>query len=104
MRTASDFDRPYPGSSAAYNLFHANQWRFESATKNICHAGIKVVKSILNGWDATFGPGATSHNCIGDIFGTPGGQPDFGPGRTQDLLEGGMLNKRSMRGRPRRGG
>ncbi|KAJ5807944.1 hypothetical protein N7474_009213 [Penicillium riverlandense] len=104
MRTASDFDRPYPGSSAAYNLLHANQGGFEPAIQNIYHAGIKVVKGILNGWDETFGPGVTPHNYIGDIFGTLGGQPDFGPGRTQDLLEGGALKKRSMRGRPGRRG
>lgn len=104
MRTASDFDRPYPGSSAAYNLLHANQGGFEPAIKNIYLAGIKVVTGILNGWDATFGPGVTPHNYIGDIFGTLGGRPDFGPGRTESLLEGGALKKRGLRGPPRRHG
>lgn len=99
MRTASDFDRPYPGVSAAYNLLFADQGGFEPALENIYHAGIEVVQGILKGWDETFAKGVKPTNYIGDIFGTLGGQPDFGPGTSQALEESGAFKKRSMEGR-----
>ena len=79
MRTASDFDRPYPGEAATTNLFWANQGAFEPAVMNIYLAGIKVVTGILDGWDSTFAAGVNATNYIGDIFGSLGGTPDFGP-------------------------
>ena len=79
MRTASDFDRPYPGEAATTNLWWANQGSFEPAVENVYNAGIEVVKGILNGWDSTFKKGIKNSNYIGDIFGTLGGTPDFGP-------------------------
>ena len=80
LRTASDFDRPYAGEPDTVNLFYANQGGFEPAIQNIYLAGIKVVEGILNGWDSTFRDGITPTNYIGDIFGSLGGVPDFGPG------------------------
>jgi len=79
MRTASDFDRPYSGESAYYNLLYADQGAFEPAIQNIYLAGIEVVEGILNGWNTTFAAGVNATNYIGDIFGTLGGTPDFGP-------------------------
>jgi purine nucleoside permease len=102
MRTASDFDRPYPGVSAAYNLLYSNQGGFEIALENIYHAGIEVVQGILRGWDKTFAKGVKPTNYIGDIFGTLGGQPDFGPGKAQALEESGAYKKRSLESRLRR--
>ncbi|KAF8853574.1 purine nucleoside permease [Acephala macrosclerotiorum] len=80
MRTASDFDRPYPGESVEDNLFYASQGGFEPAIANIYLAGTPVVKGILDGWTKTFEKGVEPKNYIGDIFGTLGGTPDFGPG------------------------
>ncbi|KAF2655832.1 purine nucleoside permease [Lophiostoma macrostomum CBS 122681] len=80
MRTASDMDRPYIGEAATTNLFWSNQGAFEPAVKNIYLAGVKVVEGILNGWNSTFAPGVKATNYVGDIFGTIGGTPDFGPG------------------------
>ncbi|KIN02252.1 hypothetical protein OIDMADRAFT_162306 [Oidiodendron maius Zn] len=80
MRTASDFDRPYPGQSDVDNLMYANQGSFEPAINNIYLAGTPVVKGILEGWEKTFKKGIKPSNYIGDIFGTLGGKPDFGPG------------------------
>ncbi|KAL8743115.1 MAG: hypothetical protein Q9190_004495 [Brigantiaea leucoxantha] len=80
LRTASDFDRPYAGEPDTVNLFYANQGGFEPAIQNIYLAGIKVIEGILNGWDSTFRDGITPTNYIGDIFGSLGGVPDFGPG------------------------
>ena len=78
MRTASDFDRPYPGEAPSENLFWADQGGFEPAIANIYAAGIKVVQGILGGWKETFREGVAPTNYIGDIFGTLGGTPDFG--------------------------
>ncbi|KAG9248779.1 purine nucleoside permease-domain-containing protein [Calycina marina] len=80
MRTASDFDRPYPGVSDEFNLFYADQGGFEPAIENIYIAGTPVVKGILDGWESTFKAGINATNYIGDIFGSLGGEPDFGPG------------------------
>ncbi|KAK4988812.1 hypothetical protein LTR50_003657 [Elasticomyces elasticus] len=80
MRTASDFDRQYPGEDATFNLFFADQGGFRPAIQNIYLAGIKVVEGILNEWNGTFAAGVNATNYIGDIFGTLGGKPDFGPG------------------------
>lgn len=80
MRTASDFDRPFPGQAATENLFYAGQGGFEPALNNIYLAGVKVVQGILSAWEPTFFRGVNPTNYIGDIFGTLGGTPDFGPG------------------------
>lgn len=80
LRTASDFDRPYAGEAATTNLFYAEQGGFEPAIQNIYLAGVKVVEGILDGWGSTFEKGIPATNYIGDIFGTLGGVPDFGPG------------------------
>ncbi|THU78827.1 purine nucleoside permease [Dendrothele bispora CBS 962.96] len=79
MRTASDFDRPFSGQTAAEVLF-AEQGGFDPAVTNIYVAGIEVVKGIINGWHQQFQAGVKPSNYIGDIFGSLGGQPDFGPG------------------------
>lgn len=80
MRTASDFDRPYPGQSDLDNLFYAQPGGFTPAVANIYLAGTPVVKGILADWHGKFEVGIKPTNYIGDIFGTLGGEPDFGPG------------------------
>ncbi|KAL8723798.1 MAG: hypothetical protein Q9181_007190 [Wetmoreana brouardii] len=80
MRTASDFDRPYSGEADTVNLFYADQGGFEPAIRNIYLAGVKVVQGILTEWGSTFEKGVKPNNYIGDIFGSLGGKPDFGPG------------------------
>ncbi|KAF1951347.1 purine nucleoside permease, partial [Byssothecium circinans] len=80
MRTASDMDRPYPRQPATENLFWANQGAFAPAIQNIYLAGVKVVEGILEGWDGVFEKGVEPTNYVGDIFGSIGGTPDFGPG------------------------
>ena len=42
MRTASDFDRPFPGESAADNLF-GTEVALMPAVRNVYIAGVKVV-------------------------------------------------------------
>jgi len=79
MRTGSDFDRPYAGQPVTANLFYAKQG-YGPGLQNIYLAGIKVVQGILGGWNNTFEKGITATNYVGDIYGTLGGRPDFGPG------------------------
>lgn len=80
MRAASDFDRPYPGLSPLDNLVYVADTGFEPAVDNIYVAGVLVVQGILDGWVGTYEGGVPATNYIGDIFGTLGGTPDFGPG------------------------
>ncbi|KAJ3997655.1 purine nucleoside permease-like protein [Lentinula boryana] len=79
MRTASDFDRPYDGESAVENLF-GDAPGYHPAVKNIYLAGVRVVQGIVEGWGQTFEKGVKADNYIGDILGSLGGVPDFGPG------------------------
>lgn len=89
MRTASDFDRPPEGEAAAYHLLYADQGGFQPAIDNIYLAGIKVIGGILQTWDSIFAAGITPRNYIGDVFGTLGGTPDFGPGQKLSLINAG---------------
>jgi purine nucleoside permease len=79
MRTGSDFDRQFPGQSAADNLFFGLSG-FTASINNLKNAGLPVVLGIVKGWEHTFAKGVKPTNYIGDILGSLGGQPDFGPG------------------------
>ncbi|EIM89117.1 purine nucleoside permease [Stereum hirsutum FP-91666 SS1] len=79
MRTASDWDRPYDDQTPYDNIFGAKPGH-DIAVQNLYVAGIKVIEGILDGWSETFEQGVVAQNYIGDIFGSLGGEPDFGPG------------------------
>ncbi|KAJ7120273.1 purine nucleoside permease [Mycena epipterygia] len=79
MRSASDFDRPPPGETAAANLLGATPG-FEPSVLNLKIAGVQVVQAIRSTWALVFAPGIRADNYVGDIFGSLGGEPDFGPG------------------------
>lgn len=79
MRSGSNFDRPYAGQSAVDHLFGPSA-AFEPSLVNLYIAGVKVVEGIIEGWAETFEEGVKAMNYVGDIFGSLGGQPDFGPG------------------------
>ncbi|KAI9370826.1 purine nucleoside permease [Aspergillus egyptiacus] len=79
MRSASDFDRPYPGQTALSNMLQTEtQGGFEVAVENLYRAGVRVVLGILEEWEERFEKGVKAGNYIGDSFGTLGGKPDFG--------------------------
>ncbi|KAK4445525.1 purine nucleoside permease-domain-containing protein [Podospora aff. communis PSN243] len=80
MRTGSNFDRPPPDVSAYEHLAVLHQNGFRIAIQNLFNAGVEIVKGILEEWDSTFENGIKPSNYIGDVFGSLGGQPDFGPG------------------------
>lgn len=99
MRTASDYDRPYPGEESYTNLFYVEQGAFEPAVQNIYLAGVKVVLGILDAWESTFEKGVPASNYLGDIFGTLGGTPDFGlPGYNNNPVRKRNLRKRNAVG------
>ncbi|KAH9922651.1 purine nucleoside permease-domain-containing protein [Fomitopsis serialis] len=97
MRTGSDFDRQYPGETATQHLLYDHQNGHIPSIANIYLAGVKIVEGIVNGWDDTFEAGITPTNYIGDIFGSLGGTPDFGP-----YSGGAPATKRSIEARRRR--
>lgn len=74
MRTASNFDRPPPGKTAAQQLLHTTQGGFPNAVANILIAGRLIVKEIVDHWDQTYRKGVELENYIGDVFGTIKGQ------------------------------
>ncbi|KAF9887348.1 hypothetical protein FE257_010343 [Aspergillus nanangensis] len=79
MRTGSDFDRPPPGVNALQHLVYNRQGGHGPAVRNIYQAGIEVVGGIVEGWDEVFGKGVQAGNYVGDILGSLGGEPDYGP-------------------------
>ncbi|KAF7589723.1 hypothetical protein BBP40_003921 [Aspergillus hancockii] len=96
MRTAANFDQPHANQSALQHLRYSDAGGFEPSVQNLYNAGIEVVNGILSGWNTTFAAGVKSTNYIGDIFGTLGGTPDFGPGRKQALEDAGAITKRGL--------
>lgn len=80
LRSASDFDRPPPGEEPLFNLVYANQGSFEISLENIYIAGSPFIKDIVKNWHE-YEHGIAASNYIGDIFGSLGGKPDFGPGK-----------------------
>ncbi|KAF4594450.1 Purine nucleoside permease [Ophiocordyceps camponoti-floridani] len=84
MRTASDFDRPPPGISDLHHLTRIDQNGFVIAIENLYRAGMEIVRGILAGWHSTYSRGIPAPNYLGDVFGSLGGTPDFGPGSRFD--------------------
>ncbi|KAL4972522.1 purine nucleoside permease [Aspergillus desertorum] len=97
MRTASDFDRPHLGESPFENLFTADeQGASTPAFENLYRAGIKVIEGILDNWKGGFEKGIKAKNYVGDILGTLGGEPDFGP-EAEKVVKRAVLGKRRGR-------
>ncbi|KAL3957958.1 hypothetical protein ACCO45_008536 [Purpureocillium lilacinum] len=61
-------------------VMRADQNGFSIAINNTFTAGIEIVKGIVRGWNCTFRQGISPTNYIGDIYGSLGGNPDFGLG------------------------
>ncbi|TBU38215.1 purine nucleoside permease [Dichomitus squalens] len=80
MRTASDFDRPPPGMSAADNLFNGQYAGYDASVRNVYLAGVQVVQGVVNEWAEVYEKGVEPQNYIGDDIGSLGGIPTFGLG------------------------
>ena len=81
MRAGSNFDRSYSRSKPPSIPFTIDHGGFAPACRNLYLSGIKVVEGILEGWSTKFEKGVEAKNYIGDVFGSLGGVPDFGPGK-----------------------
>lgn len=84
LRAGSNFDRAPPGSTDYKHLAFNDQNAFEVSVANSYIAGVEVVRGIVDKWNCTFSKGIKPTNYIGDIFGSLGGQPDFGLGSITD--------------------
>ena len=89
----SDFDRPPPGVSPYDHLVVLNQNGYDIAVENIFRAGAAIVRGILDKWNCTFEQGIQPTNYIGDVFGSLGGEPDFGPGSWTKGKGGNILKR-----------
>ncbi|KAG6003185.1 hypothetical protein E4U21_002262, partial [Claviceps maximensis] len=76
----SNFDRPPPNLTDWEHLTRVDQNGFLIAIDNVYNAGIEIVKGIIANWTCTYSQGIKPSNYVGDIFGSLGGQPDFGFG------------------------
>lgn len=100
--TVSDYDRPYPGQSVLQNLLFADTSSYETSVTNIYIAGSAILKGLLREWSQLFQRGISPSKYTGDIWGTLGGSPDFGPGRVSSgypVSIPGALSKRYGRRR-----
>jgi purine nucleoside permease len=52
LRTASNFDRPYPGQAAYDSLVTAISGGFVPSTQNLYNAGNPVIANIVSNWTA----------------------------------------------------
>ena len=57
---------------------------FQTLIRNIHLAGMKGVEGILNGWDSTLSAAIGPMKYVGDILGSLGGTPNFGPATSND--------------------
>lgn len=80
----SNFDRPPPDLSDLEHLTYTDQNGFSIAIENLFNAGMPVIREIINDWECTFRDGIPAQNYVGDIFGSLGGDPDFGLGSITD--------------------
>ncbi|KAK8064570.1 purine nucleoside permease [Apiospora phragmitis] len=80
MRAGSNFDRPPPSMTPFEHLRLLGQNGYQLALNNTWNAGSRIVAGILSDWDGVYGPGIPPANYVGDVFGSLGGTPTFGPG------------------------
>ncbi|RYP24341.1 hypothetical protein DL765_000605 [Monosporascus sp. GIB2] len=80
MRAGSNFDRPPPSVTAYTHLRLSDQDAFDIAVENLYRAGVEIVRGIVDEWNCTYEAGVRPTNYVGDVFGSLGGEPDFGPG------------------------
>ncbi|PVH74330.1 purine nucleoside permease [Cadophora sp. DSE1049] len=78
MRAGSNFDRSHDPDYVVSLPFVIDHGGFQPACKNLYLSGMKVVEGILGSWN-TFKIGVKADNYIGDVFGSLGGTPGFGP-------------------------
>lgn len=71
MRATSNFDRGYPGETAAHSLLFDVSGGFSISLANLYNAGRPIVDDILTNWKkGGWERGINAKNYVGDIFGT----------------------------------
>lgn len=80
ITSGSNFDRAPLNRSDLEHLTDSQQNGFSIAIDNIYNAGVKIVEGVVENWDCKFKDGVKADNYVGDIFGSLGGEPDFGFG------------------------
>lgn len=83
MRAGSNFDRSYSTNEPPSITSVLDHGGFVPACRNLYLSGLKVVGGILEGWPTKFENGVEPKNYIGDVFGSLGRVPDFGPGKEE---------------------
>ncbi|KAM0667701.1 hypothetical protein ACQRIU_003566 [Beauveria bassiana] len=79
LRAGANFDRPPSGVPIRDFMAEAAAQPGQAiAAQNMYSAGVQVARGIVRGWDGTFARGLAPDNHVGDIFGSLGGEPDFG--------------------------
>ena len=79
MRSAANFDRPPPNLSPYLFFFYTTGGGFLPSLANLALVGVPIVEGIVKEWNQGFKAGVKASNYVGDIFGSLGGVPDFGP-------------------------
>ncbi|RSL70085.1 hypothetical protein CEP51_012250 [Fusarium floridanum] len=78
IRSASNFDRGH--EDKLHKLpFVMDNGGLGPSTRNLYLVALKVVEGVLKNWETKFEAGLTPSNYIGDVFGSLGGVPSFGP-------------------------
>ncbi len=83
LRTISDFARAPPKyADDTVNFFNnVSQGGSYVAIENIYRAGLPFVNDVIANWASLYETNSfDSDNYLGDVFGTLGGEPTFGPG------------------------
>lgn len=80
MRAASNFDREYPGETAAQSLLYDTSGGFSISLANLYKAGSPIIDDIMTNWKKTWAKGISYSNYAGDILDSvPNGiTPDIG--------------------------
>ncbi|KAG8883406.1 hypothetical protein FRB97_006688 [Tulasnella sp. 331] len=87
MRSLANFDQQGEGQTATQSLLYTSSGGFPLSLANLFNAGIEVVQDIRQNWSTEYQKGIKPTNYIGDVFGTLGGTPDFGPGGTFSVFK-----------------
>jgi purine nucleoside permease len=79
LRSGSNFDQPPIIGSIPPIPLHVGHGGIDLALRNLFLVCINIVQTIRSQWLDRFAQGVQPSNYIGDILGSLGGEPDFGP-------------------------
>lgn len=80
-----------PVTLANQSVAFANSNRTDAtalASDNVYTAVVSIIKDIVYNWDEVYLNGTSAENYLGDVYGSLGGKPDFGPGPKYNFTTG----------------